>query len=91
MHLSNLIVNRVRRHLSLFQLTGLWLSSTSNADKYVRLYVAFEGSRLLRTFLYKDADIQTKDKQKCIICRHYDKVLVETGKFPDILMLQKID
>ena len=66
--------------------TDLWLSSTSDAEKSVRLYVGFPGSRKSK-FFYQDADVILLS-DKCIVvrgfvCRNYDKVLMETGTFSD--------
>ena len=63
--------------------TDLWLSSTSDAEQSVKLYVGFPGSE----FLCQDADIMSlADKclvVGCFVCEDYDKILMETGKFSD--------
>ena len=63
--------------------TDLWLSSTSDAERSVRLYVGFPGSELSPSSF----DVMSlADKcivVGCFVCRDYDKILMETGKFSD--------
>ena len=76
--------------------TDLWLSSTSDTERSVRLYVGFPGSELSpgvprewvkSKCLWQDADvISLADKcivVGCFVCGDYDKILMETGKFSD--------
>ena len=63
----------------------LWLSSTSDAEKCVRLYVGFPGSELSPSSSVKMLPVMSlADKcivVGCFVCRDYDKILMETGKF----------
>ena len=67
--------------------TDLWLSSTSDAEKSVRLYVGFPRERVKSKFLWQDADVMSlADKcivVGCFVCWDYDKILMETGKFSE--------
>ena len=82
--------NLADRHLSLFQRmwrTDVWLSSTSDTEKCVRLCVGVKSK-----FLYQDADVlwllQTNVVVECFVCGSYDKVLIEMGKFFDNLSVK---
>ena len=67
--------------------TDLWLSSTSDAERSVRLYVGFPGNELSPSFLWQDADVMSLANKcivvGCFVCGDYDKILMETGKFSD--------
>ena len=67
--------------------TDLWLSSTSDAEKSVRLYVGFPGSELSPSSSDKITDVMSlADKcivVGCFVCWDYDKIIMETGKFSD--------
>ena len=46
-------------------------------------------------FFYQDVDVvYLADKGivvRCFVCRNYDKILMETGKFCDIIRVTKMD
>ena len=69
--------------------TDLWLSSTSDAEKSFKTVCRVPEKQVKSKFLYLDADvIHLADKfivVRSFVCRNYDKVLMETGKFSDNL------
>ena len=66
--------------------TALWLSSTSDAEKSVRLYVRSPESELSPS-LCPDADVMPLANKcivvGCFVCGDYDEIFMETGKFCD--------
>ena len=67
--------------------TDLWLSSTSDAERSVKLYVGFPGSELSPSSSDKMLSIMSlADKcivVGCFVCGDYDKILMKTGQFSD--------
>ena len=81
------MANLAHRHSSVF----LMKSSTYGAEKSGRLYVGFQGSELSQSSSVEMLNVMSlADKciaVGCFVFGEYDKILMETGKFPDNIMV----
>ena len=75
-------------------MTDLWLSSTSDAEKFRDIVCRVHREWVKSKLLCQDADVTLADKCiviGCFVCVDYDKILMETGKFSDNIRATKMD
>ena len=69
-------------------MTDLWLSSTSDTEKCVKLYAGFPTSELSPSSAAKMLTLADKCiVVRCFVCGDYGKILMETGTFSGKIMV----